>query len=293
MIAKWLSRLNLSPRTQRAIDEALLDWRHETSSERPAFIVAAHVRHAVAIFRTLLLAAADEAREFVPNYWSVAVPISLALTAGVPWLSSIDATFFNYPSSESLALVILSSKVTRALPLAAFLSIVAARRDKPAPILGMIMGLSAAAMFMTIVAWPVAWRHYAEVGLQRPGFFPSVPFVELAPSLIARIVAAALLADRIRVDPKRSWLIGGAFIATAIVDGNYIFRLLQSEFLRSGWFHPASWQLVLLPFPVAMRAARLMVDLFPLPILSLPLWYGLVKRQERMAATVSRSPIAT
>ena len=30
-----------------------------------------------------------------------------------------------------------------------------------------------------------------------------------------------------------------------------------------------------------VRAARLMVDLFPLPILSVPLWYALVKRQER------------
>jgi hypothetical protein len=286
MIAKWLRRLNLSPRTQRALDEALLDWRHEASSEDSTHRMGAHLRHSVAVLRTFVMAAADEAREFVPNYWPAALLISLALTAGVPWLSTIDAQFFNSPSSESLAYLILCSKLTRALPVAAFLSIVVARRDRPAPILGLMLGLSATVLLLTVAVWPMAWRHYAEVGLRRPGFFPSVPFVEMAPSLIARIVAAALLADRIRVDPKRTWLLAAAFMAVAVVDGNYIFRLMQSDFARAGWMRPETWQLSLLPLPVAMRTARLLVDMFPLPILSVPLWYGLVKRQERLEGGV-------
>jgi hypothetical protein len=280
---KWLRRLNLSPRTQRALDEALLDWRHESSSEDSTHRMGAHVRHSVAVLRTCVLAAADEAREFVPNYWSAAIPIVLLLIVGVPWLSTIDAQFFNYPSAESFALVSLCSNLTRALPVAAFLTIVGARRDRPAPILGIMLSLSAAALFMTIIAWPMAWRHYAEVGLRRPGFFPSVPIVEMAPSLIARIVAAALLADRIRVDSRRIWLLAAAFMAVAVVDGHYMFKLMRSDFIRAGWSGSSAWHFLLLPLPIATRAARLLVDMFPLPILSVALWYGLVKRQERMA----------
>jgi hypothetical protein len=75
-------------------------------------------------------------------------------------------------------------------------------------------------------------------------------------------------------------------MAVAVVDGNYIFRLMQSDFARAGWMRPETWQLSLLPLPVAMRTARLLVDMFPLPILSVPLWYGLVKRQERLEGGV-------
>jgi hypothetical protein len=287
MIQKWFSRLGLSMRSSRAIEEATRDWRHEASSAASVgAAAAAHFRNTVAVVRAVAGSALQEARVFVPTYWSIAIPLVLFVIVGVPWISSFDQTFFTYPNVQALGWVTLSNTLTTALPAAAFLAIVAADPRRPAPILALGVGLVAVALVMTVVVMPAAWRYYADVGLRRPGFFPSVPYYTLAPALIMRIAAGVLLADRIRVDPQRRWLLLGALGVVTVLFGSAIHRAMMSDFVYARHLsrESASVLVWLLMLPsLAMRTVRFVVVDFPLPILSVPLWYALVKRHERAA----------
>lgn len=53
-IARWLSRLQLSPRSQRVLTEAALDWRHEVAtSPTTAAALWRHCRAGVGFIRAL------------------------------------------------------------------------------------------------------------------------------------------------------------------------------------------------------------------------------------------------
>lgn len=288
MIAKWLRRLQLSPRTMRSIDETLLDWRHEAASARTfASACQAHARNSAALFRAALGAAIEESRQFVPTYWSVAIPAVLLLIVGVPWLSTIDFTFFaGYPNVQSLAWFTLSRTTATALPMAVFIALIAASAKKPAPALAIFAGAVTAALLLTAVLMPAAWRHYAEVGLRRPGFFPSVPMIYEAPSLIARIAIAVLLGNRVRIDPKRPMLLLGALAIVTLLLGHSVFSVMVREYSREmgrAYAEPIAW--LLFAPSMALETVRLTVDWIPIPFVPIALWYGLVKRQEQLISS--------
>lgn len=296
MISKWLSRLQLSTRSSRAIEEAALDWRHEASSAASVGAAAlVHLRNTVAVIRAVVGAALQEGRVFVPTYWSIAIPAVLLVIVGVPWISSFDKTFFVYRNVQALGWVTLLRTLATALPVAVFIALIAASPRKPAPILAIMVSMITLALVLTVVVMPAAWRYYADVGLGRPGFFPSVPFYYMAPSLIMRIVAAVLLGDRIRVDLQRKWLLLGALGLVTFLLGPSIFGVMVRDYSRDvGRAAAQVWACALFLPSMAAKTVRILVTEFPLPILSLPLWYALVKRQERLVRRVTdTSPAAS
>lgn len=285
MTRKWFRRLQLSRRSARAMEEAALDWRLEAAAaETFLAVLRVHLRNTAALIRVVVGSALQEARVFVPTYWSIAIPAVLIVIVGVPWISSFDRTFFDYPNVRALGWLTLSLTFTRALPAAVFIALVAADRRRPAPLLAICVSTVTLVLVMTIAVLPAFWRHYAEVGLRRPGFFPSAPYYALAPSLIFRIVGACLLGDRVRVDPKRRALLLGAFGLVTLLFGPTVFGAMARDYghqMSRGSAEMLAWALFLPS--MAARTVRFLVQDLPLPILSMSLWYVLVKRQERLA----------
>jgi hypothetical protein len=296
MIEKWFSRLRMPERSERAVAEALLDARHEVAAAGSfSASVSARVRGAVGVVYAIGGAAIGEVETLALPYWALAIPAVLLIIAGVPWLSSFDYSFMNLPNVRGLALVTLSRGTAMSLPPAVFLAIALGPREGRAPILALLGSILVFTVGMALVIVPAAWSHYAEVGLLRPGLHRNFLGAGDSLALMLRSVAALLLADRVRVDPRRrALLIGLVFVVIALF-GPLSIRIASRGFaipagVHLPWPNVLTWG-VILPLGLVVRTARFLVDFLPVPLLSTLLWYVLVKRQERMTTADSRSPI--
>jgi hypothetical protein len=292
VIAKWLSRLQMPARSERAISEALLDGRHEVAAADsfPGSVVA-RLRSVVGFAHAIGGAALGEVQTLAEPYWALAVPVVLLIIAGVPWLSSYDYSFMNLPNVRGLAWVRLSLATAVSLPPAVFLAIALGPREGRAPILALLGSIIVFAVGMTLVVVPAAWSHYAEVGLLRPGLHRSLLGPGDSTALMLRSVAALLLADRVRVDPRRRALLVGLIFVVIALFGAASIRIASRGFaipagVHLPWPNVLTWG-VILPLGFVVRASRFVVDLLPFPLLSALLWYVLVKRQERTTATLA------
>lgn len=289
MTPRWIERLQLSPRTERALTEAVLDGRHEAVGARTAPArMRARLATFVAVLRAMLMSMPGEARALGSTYWLWAIPLSVTVLVLLPWVLQRDFGMFDMPNVRSLAWVQLARASAMALPSVAFLAVVFARRNQHVPTLLVIAAFSATAVLMMAVVVPAAWSHYAEVGLLRPAFEPGVPPIAQVPALILRLVFAILLANRVRVDPRRWSLLLIPIVGFIVVTGGALFAILTSA--RNPLLSNALYQQT--PPTVALvasmlltflfQAVRLIVDLVPFPFMSALLWFLLVKRQERM-----------
>ena len=297
MIEKWFFRLLMPERSERVVCEALLDGRHEvTAADSFTGSAAARVRGAVGIVHAIGGAAIGEVETLAQPYWALAIPAVLLIIAGVPWLSSIDYSFMNLPNVRGFAWVRLSQSTAMSLPPAVFLAIALGPRAGRAPILALLGSIIVFTVGMTSVIVPAAWSHYAEVGLLRPGLHRSLFGAGDGVALALRSVAALLLADRVRVDPRRRALLIGLIVVVIALFGALSIRIASRGLaippgVHLPWPNVLTWGLII-PLGFVLRAARFVVDFLPFPLLSMLLWSGLVKRQERLNTADSRSPIA-
>ena len=291
---RWLRRLNLSPRSQRSIEEAALDWRHEVQAA-PSFGAGlrSHLLGLVGLVTATGGAAIAETRLLRRTYWTLSIPLLMFLMVGVPWLISFDFAMLALPNVRLLGWLTLSLSATMALPSATFLAIAFANSDDPIPLLAIVGAMAAVSIAMLAGVIPASWQHYAEIGLLRPGLPAAAPYIYQAPALIARIAAAALLANSVRVDRHRWRLLLGALVFMALLSVADLARPIWRGIVPSeifGYLSPLQTWLGL-PLALAVRATRVLVDAFPLPLLTILLWCLLLRRQESTGYSVSRSSI--
>ncbi len=164
-LTRWLSRLQLSPRSQRVLTEALLDWRHEVATtESVGGVILAHWRGAVAVASVGGPCVAESALPAFHLSWIWSLMISSA------FVSFIVAT-------RPDAMLMLFACV--AVPLAILFG--PARRRSP------FFGL---AMIQVLVSVSVCV------------LFPSLSRSLMLQGALAAVVASAT-ADRIRMDIHR------------------------------------------------------------------------------------------
>jgi hypothetical protein len=293
-LTRWLSRLQLSPRSQRVLTEAALDWRHEVATaESRALAIRRHIAGTLGLIRAVALLAAHEARAVATPMWAARFAVVIVALGVVPWLLNQNFAQFELANVRSLAWLTLSRSLALSLPAVAFVSVAIADRRAPSSFAGLAVALVAATVALLGLAQPIAWRHYAEVGLLRPGFArPGVPFGIETFALTLRVVAAALLADRLRVDPRRGRLLAGLGVVVAVMSMSSVGYVLAQS-LQSAWalrtvtdVLPPRWTwIAIVPIGAVRASARLVVDAFPIPIVSLGLWYVLVRRQERLQSS--------
>lgn len=70
IVSRWASRLQISPRSQRVLSEALLDWQHEvTTAPTLMSSLAAHVTSTFGLCRALLMLTVTSGWEVVSTSW--------------------------------------------------------------------------------------------------------------------------------------------------------------------------------------------------------------------------------
>ncbi len=216
---RWLDRLQLSPRSQRVLTEAALDWRHDVATAQTlGQCVVAHARGCVSFVRLLGSVLAESALPALHPSWLLCLLI---------WGAAIS--LISAPRHD--AVFILSARL--AVPLAILFG--PARRRSP------FVGLALAQALISIgVAADLWWQSR------------SVMFL----ATFACILAAAL-ADRVRVDVLRERLT--VQVAALLPPIWYVGRQLASGLRSSHWSERTIEQVLWIWLTVCLAAMWLWI----------------------------------
>ena len=240
-LTRWLSRLPLDPRTQRAIEETVIDGRTEladaTSMAGKALVV---LRNVVALARTVSFASLREIA------WSLR-PIGVLRMAGfsVALMAAISAySAWRYPYQRFFNLLVLLQMSSLMVPVGAYLTAIADKARRP-PTLALLV---------------VAGSLMA-AGLPRFNNGSRSSWLEMWCLLMLLTAALLLVADRVTREPQR-WLIAViALILPAL--------------------GVAAFMLVHLSAVVYMRGhGQTVYDGWSAPVAYVIAWSVLVRRQE-------------
>lgn len=160
-ITRWLRRLSASDTAVRAVEESLLDWKHEVDVA-PGVIgaFASDFRMAAGIARlTTRVIAQDVADALMKGWWVRLIGWTLALAVGI---GAVGAAVFGDPrvGYRGSSLLWALDFAPAAMIFAAFLTIARAQRTPPAIGLLVLVGVTKAlafAAFQQLSPYPRHW----------------------------------------------------------------------------------------------------------------------------------------
>jgi hypothetical protein len=248
-IRRGVERAALSPRSKRALLEAILDWKHEacaagTRAER----FMCHVRSSAALARVLAMSVLTECGEALRPGWSLRLLLWSVVALVLPWsFRSVMPT-----DSARLAFILLT-QVLILMPFVLFFCVATGPKRLNSPVVGFACAAAAVVAAIVFIALPAL--HQSPVVLYTPVSF------------LMTVVAHALLlflADRVRTDRARALLV--VAVPVGLVGFNVALYASPDPFA------------VFSPVPV-----RWFVSLAG----SIAIWYTLARRQEREATRVA------
>lgn len=259
---RWLSRLQLSPRAQRVLTEAALDWRHEVTTA-PTFWAALwrHCRSALGFVRALTLVSIGSFGTVVNWTWAPRFVFwMLALVSPLFWKAWTGQMYG--PQRDWGLVLSVSVRWVGWLPFVPALAVLTGPKRAASPVAGCVLVVAFLAGVNAVVAW-YAYDMAFSTGVY-PGYFGFLIwwYVPLGVLLSAGLT---LLADRVRIDHRRS-------IATvSLVPQFFGFIGLISLYTRAlsatGLLRPGGYgRFLLMSGVVAVPFA---------------LWFRLVRKQER------------
>jgi hypothetical protein len=264
-----LSGVSVSDRSSRAIQQAVLDWRHEASNAPTRrTVIAVHLRSIVAIGRLGMLLMFEEIFATLTSGWAwwLLAWIALPMILNHVTLSRFDRHAY------AMAALADYMALGELFPFCVFLAVATGRKHSMPPVLGLIAITVAVRVLIGRFGWLVVW-HYAALDnaawwLQTfHGHGPSaVPWRII---LIALLQPAALilLGNRIRADRRRGVLLPvSAMIWVCLIVGLMVGRMqLSSEVLSHAYI--ATWLWL-----SRVWAYSLFSTLITLALCALPLW---------------------
>jgi len=183
LVAFLSGLMALDPRTQRALEAAFADWRHElkiASTRTRALIV--NIRSAIGVVRTLATAGSTEIRSasMYSFVWRLGVLVALwtvwMLKDGPP---GATYRFFLVTSQVEASALVAASLIPKFLivfPLMVFLAEALGRRQRVTPIAGTSMLLAVLVLFFGLVLLPSSlaysryesWKYFANASVPEP-----------------------------------------------------------------------------------------------------------------------------
>ena len=160
-ILRWLRRLSASDTAVRAVEESLLDWKHEVDvAPGVGGAFTSDFRMAAGIGRLIVrVIAHDVADALTKGWWLRLAAWTMALAVGI---GAVGAVFFGDPRAgyRGSSLLWALDFVPAAMIFAAFLTIARARRTPPAIGLLVLVGVMKAlafAAFQQLSPYPRHW----------------------------------------------------------------------------------------------------------------------------------------
>jgi len=277
---RWLNRLQLSPRSQRVLTEAALDWQHEVTST--ATFVAALLRHcraACGMLRALAFVIVGETSSALSLSWSTRLVSWVAvMTVAGMWG---HAPLLDLPHGAARYELLLMQTICGSLMMASTLAIVTGPSSAKSPLVGYVLVSSVAALVISWVLVPMVWQNYVNVAIGRPldpaRYGPRYPAVFLMMQAAFTVVFCAI-ADRLRSGPKR--LLSAGAVITIVMTGFIAFRLLVAGLLTLLAAGPNAYEQ-----RQAIAESLVGTTSWLLPMWPAAIWFLLVRHQERTALT--------
>lgn len=202
-LTRWLSRLQLSPRSQRVLTEAALDWQHEVATA-PSFgsRLVAHLRGTAAMGRAATVAVSEATMAVMTVRWILSLVVATACFAWIDKIGLMRAWYGSHDPSD-LAIMLWPQLFNTLGYILGLATLIGPSRGK-SPALLFVMTVAVHA-FVFAAFWPdVVQHHWPEVARYRTqghGYrlLPlSAPFFSIALAAVC-----VFIADRIRSDSRR------------------------------------------------------------------------------------------
>lgn len=215
-----LEQAQTSTSSDRAIVEAISDWRHEASSARTVGdALRAHVRSVVALARVIGWACLQQTGEALKSGWALWMLawIMSPLALNHYMLSSHDAHGFASAALADLGILLQWT------PLFAFIALATARSKPAAPVLGLIVIVVGLRMLVGTYGWPVVWSFMVNDDAEwwRRTFHGHDPstFLTRWSLVVGSLLPTVLivLGNRIRQDQRRIAIMIGLVVVGAAV----------------------------------------------------------------------------
>ena len=180
VLNRWLSRLQLSTRSQRALTEAALDWRHEVATaETTRAALRAHAIGSAGVVRAVVSAIGNALVEVGGSSWMLRL---------IAW----QALFLLLPHPQWSGWIVQRTFAT--LPITVAVTILTGPSQRTSPV-GGLFGLAILTFSSLTVVSPY-------------------PVAKLALAVLILFTAlAALLADRVRIDARRGRVTAGVWFS--------------------------------------------------------------------------------
>jgi hypothetical protein len=270
----WVS---LSPRVIGALRQARADWRYEaaqTSSGLDRLITA--IRGIAASLRAMTWATWHDIRTLDTRHWPVGIALAYLALAAAPVLAFAEL----WPSSEGIVSASFLITVALAAPAVVFVTICTADGRAMSP----VVPISALCLLCSAVAFTAAAT--ATTAKMTTSILPYV-------LLVLHTIANGLLADRIRIDPRRDrWVLMMAAGALAVVLGGAAqfwwtnMRAASMPYMALVAARPAMyWQLALAMPLTTVRFAFGAGAVNTLPLMQMTLWSLFVWRHRCLKST--------
>lgn len=197
----WLDRFQLSPRSQRVLTEALLDWRHEAAAPTFMRALAAHVKSTFGLARAILTL-------IMMSSWEVVSP-SWLLRFLICWIvASAVMNLYGFWPGTSFATGVMhfSAALLGSVWLASFYTVLTAPKSVPLPRVGLVLlsVLSVVIAAEWIFPATIAFEITSSGGVP-PAKYVSYTMVQYV-NHFACIVASVMLASAMRSrQTSRRW----------------------------------------------------------------------------------------
>ena len=263
VLTRWLSRLQLSPRSQRVLTEAALDWRHEVATAKTVDVrILAHLRGTAAIARAATVAIGDATMAGLTVRWLLSFVGAAACFAWIDSARLVRAWYGSHDPAD-LAIALWPQLFGTLGYIIGLATLIGPRRGtSPAPLFLMVVTVHAFAFAML---WPeIVQQHWTEIARQRAqdhGYrlLPMwAPFVSIGLASVC-----VFTADRVRIDQRRRRATLECIVALAAIIavlGAINWTVAHFFGSQSAW----GW----LPFAWVLGATAMY-------------WLRLVRRQER------------
>lgn len=279
-INRWFDRLQLSPRSQRVLTEATLDWQHEvTTASTFSTALWRHCRAAFGMCRALVLVVAGETASALSLSWAARLLFwIIAMTMVNMWGKS---TLLELPHGlESYRLILLQT-IVGSLISAPVLAIVTGPRAAKSPLVGYATVGFAINTALVSFAIPAAWQAYVDVAIMRtlPNIYgPQYPLMRMLGLPIFTLMFSGI-ADRLRSHPKRMMSV----VATCTGIWSFFALRWLLDRLVHLFIDPNAWE----QWRAVTRTLNA-ATMWLLPVWLLATWILLVRYQERLAQTGNR-----
>jgi hypothetical protein len=255
---RWLSRLQLSPRSQRVLTEAALDWQHEVATAKTTTArIASHARATAAFLRAIVFLSARSIADVVIHGWAIRFVMWVVVVSVVTTLPDLVGPSGGPFSPLSRATQFLAASTVGSAWMAVFYCVLTAKSGEAVPRVGLTV-LAVLTVFAT-ASWLFPWAvekaaRWSNVDIHPGSAYPPGQYA----LHFAYIVASLFIAGAMRAQSAPSrWHL--AFPAA----------------LLALWWVP-----MLLSHVVEARAPRFVEQGVPLTMMAI-YWLVLVRRLER------------